>query len=77
METTKSTRPRHARADDRLLSFEEIVERLPIPEATIRYRRHKGEMGFMFRMGRRLVGWESDLLDWVEAEAAKDRAVTR
>ncbi|WP_141581263.1 AlpA family transcriptional regulator [Actinomadura sp. WMMA1423] len=77
MHVTNGSRPAHARAEDRLLPFEEIVERLPMPEASIRWKRHKGEMDFIFRLGRRLVAWESDLLNWVEEQAAKDRAATR
>jgi predicted DNA-binding transcriptional regulator AlpA len=58
-------------ADDRLLVLDEISLRTRIPAASIRYKKHRGEMPFLFRLGRRVVCYESDLDAWIQAERAK------
>lgn len=67
MQATNASRTRHARANDRLIEIPEIAETIRMPEATVRYKRHKGELPFIFKMSRRVVAWESDVLDYVES----------
>jgi predicted DNA-binding transcriptional regulator AlpA len=67
VKVTNGNRTQHARANDRLLDLDEICATTRMPEATIRYKRHLGELPFIFKMSRRLVAWESDVLDWVES----------
>lgn len=72
MELTNGGRARHARADDRLLPFDEVAQRLLMPEPTVRWKRHQGDLPFLFKLGRRLVAWESDVLSWIEDQARAD-----
>lgn len=74
MKSTDTSRGRHTRANDRLLEFPEIVETVHMPPATVRYKRHKGEMPFIFKMSRRLVAWESDVLDYIESFRLAEQA---
>lgn len=53
---------------DRLLTLDEISEWTHLPKETIRYKRHRGEMPFVFRLGRRLVAYESELDAWIRAQ---------
>jgi predicted DNA-binding transcriptional regulator AlpA len=64
---TNGVRTQHARANDRLLEFPEIAETVHMSPATVRYKRHLGELPFIFKMSRRLVAWESDVLDYIES----------
>lgn len=52
---------------DLLLDLSEIAARTRMPEATIRYKRHRGELPFTFKLGRRVVAYESDLTAWIES----------
>jgi len=61
---------RHPRAGDRLVPFAEAAEITTLGENTLRWMRHKNQGPPFFRMGRRLVVWESDLYRWIEAQAA-------
>ncbi len=61
-----------SRKGDRLLQLPEISETSTLTEATLRYMRHRGEGPPIFKLGRRLVCWESDLHAWIEGEATKD-----
>lgn len=54
----------------RLLDVDEIATRLRMPKATVRYKRHRGELPFTFRLGRRVVAYE----DEVDAYIASQRA---
>ncbi|AQZ67614.1 hypothetical protein BKM31_44650 [[Actinomadura] parvosata subsp. kistnae] len=63
------------RSNDRLLTFpDEVVELTRIEEATWRWKRHRGEAPFLFRMGRRLYAWRSDVVAWIEAQRLADQA---
>jgi predicted DNA-binding transcriptional regulator AlpA len=53
---------------DRLLGLAEIANRTLMPEATIRYKRHRGELPFTFRLGRKVVAYESELEAWIAAQ---------
>jgi hypothetical protein len=61
-----------SRKGDRLIKLPEIMEIWPVPEPTIRWLRHRGDLTFIFKSGGRLMCWESDLYAHIEAEAAKD-----
>ncbi|MFI6299576.1 helix-turn-helix transcriptional regulator [Nonomuraea sp. NPDC050790] len=63
------------RSNDRLLTFpEEVCELTRMEAATWRYKRHRGEAPFLFRMGRRLYAWRSDVVAWIEAQRLADQA---
>ena len=55
---------------DRLLTVPEIAERTRLSVDTIRWYRHCGTGPRMFRLGRRVVARESDVLAWIEAARA-------
>ena len=57
-----------------LLTLAEIAERTRVPLATLRYWRHSGIGPDTFRLGRRVVAYESAVDRWVAEEAAKDRS---
>jgi len=59
---------------DRLLDLSEIADKTRMPEATIRYKRHRGELPFTFRLGRRVVAYESELDAWIASVRAAQRA---
>jgi predicted DNA-binding transcriptional regulator AlpA len=68
--TQRRTTP--SREGDKLLTLEQISERTTIKVDTLRYLRHRGELPFVFRLHRRLVGWQSDTDAYIEAAAARD-----
>jgi predicted DNA-binding transcriptional regulator AlpA len=55
---------------DSLLDLTEIAAKLRMPVATVRYKRHRGDLPFTFRLGRRVVAYESE----VDAYIADRRA---
>lgn len=55
---------------DRLLTLDEVADLLRTPAATLRYWRHKGTGPKSFKVGRRVIYREADVLLWVEAQAA-------
>jgi predicted DNA-binding transcriptional regulator AlpA len=57
-------------AEDRLLTLKEIADKLRMPESTARYKRHLGELPFTFRLGRRVVGYESEADAYIASERA-------
>jgi excisionase family DNA binding protein len=60
---------------DRLLDLTEIAARLRMPKATVRYKRHRGELPFTFRLGRRVVAYESEVERYIaERRAAEGRS---
>lgn len=60
------------RSDDELLQLPQMSEITTLEVATLRWLRHNGEGPPMFKLGRRLVCWKSDLLRWIEERAAAD-----
>ena len=63
------------RSNDTLLTFPaEVCELTRIEEATWRWKRHRGEAPFLFRMGRRLYAWRSDVVAYIEAQRLADQA---
>ena len=65
----------HERKDttmnDRLLTIAEVSEMLRGPIATLRWWRHIGEGPRSFKIGRRVFYRESDVLAWIELQAAR------
>lgn len=57
----------------RLLYLPEIMERTGMPDGTVRSRFHTGTMPCLWKLGRRLVVWEDDLADWLEAQRRTSR----
>lgn len=57
---------------DRLLTLPEIAEITRIPIDTLRWYRHKSIGPKMFRLGRRIVAKESDVLAWIEDASKGD-----
>jgi predicted DNA-binding transcriptional regulator AlpA len=58
----------------KLLTLQEVAQRYPIPEATLRYWRHRGDVGpKSARIGRRVVYLEADVEAWIAAQFAADR----
>jgi predicted DNA-binding transcriptional regulator AlpA len=54
------------RTGDELLTMPEIAELTKLPEGTLRYFRHMGRGPRLEKHGRRLRGWRSDVLAWLE-----------
>ncbi len=54
----------------KLLTLKEVAERYPIPEATWRYWRHRGEGPPSARIGRRVVYRETEVEAWIDAQFA-------
>jgi predicted DNA-binding transcriptional regulator AlpA len=52
----------------RLLHLSEIIDRTRMPEGTVRSRYHSGTMPFLWKLGRRLVAWEGDLVKWMDQQ---------
>jgi predicted DNA-binding transcriptional regulator AlpA len=62
------------RANDTLLTFpDEVCALTRMEEATLRYKRHRGEAPFLFKMGKRLYAWRSDCVAWIEAHRLADQ----
>jgi excisionase family DNA binding protein len=55
---------------DQLLDLTEIAAKTRMPVDTVRYKRHKGELPFTFRLGRRVVAYESEVDAWITAQRA-------
>lgn len=53
-----------------LLYLPGIMEITGMPEATIRSRYHQGTMPCLWKFGRRLVAWESELDQWLAEQQA-------
>ena len=56
---------------DRLMTMEEVAEQYRVPLATLRFYRHRGDLGpKSFRLGGRVVYKQSDCDAWVEQQDA-------
>lgn len=54
---------------DRLLKLPEVAEMTGVSIDTLRWYRHKGEGGpRTFKLGRRVVAMESDVLAWIKEQ---------
>ena len=63
--------------NDELLTLHETATVMRVPAATLRNRRHLGTGPRGFRLGRSLRYWHSDVIAWIEAEAASDESTSR
>ena len=61
-------------SDDRLLTLPEIEQLSRVPVSTLRYYRHRGDGPPTFKLGRRVVAWESDVRRWMQAQRAAANA---
>lgn len=52
------------------ISTTEVQALTGIPEATLRYYRHKNTGPVSFRLGRRVVYRRSDVLTWIDSRIA-------
>src|SRR5215213_9950490 len=57
-----------------MLRIDETSELTTLPVSTLRYLRHLGEGPPAFRLGRRLVYDEADVLAWIAERKAADPA---
>ncbi|YCK39715.1 hypothetical protein ACNF49_38360 [Actinomadura sp. ATCC 39365] len=74
MKRTSSPNATPDRSNDRLLTFpEEVCALTRRSEATERYLRHHQRTNYLFRMGRRLVAWHSDVIAHIEAARIADQ----
>jgi predicted DNA-binding transcriptional regulator AlpA len=55
----------------RVLHMPEIRELTGMADGTIRSRYHGGTMPCVWKLGRRLVAWESELVAWLDDERAR------
>lgn len=39
-----------------------------MPEGTVRFKHHRRELPFLWKLGRRLVCWSGDLEDWLDEQ---------
>jgi predicted DNA-binding transcriptional regulator AlpA len=58
---------------DPLLVIEEIAAKTRMPEASIRWKKQRGELPFIFRLGRRLVAYESEVDAWIAQQRQAQR----
>lgn len=58
----------------RLLTLAEAAEQLRRPVNTLRHWRYAGTGPASFRMGRRVMYREEDLVNWVDAQLRVERA---
>lgn len=58
----------------RLLTLVEAAEQLRRPVNTLRHWRYVGAGPASFRMGRRVMYREEDLLSWVDAQRQAEKA---
>jgi predicted DNA-binding transcriptional regulator AlpA len=55
---------------ERLMRLPEIAEMTGIPVDTLRFYRQVGKGPKTFKLGRRVVAYESDVNAWIEAQRA-------
>ena len=81
-QATGATKPHSAepavtspnRDDDQLLLLPEVAELKRTSEATERWLRNQGKAPYLFRSGRRVVAWKSDVLAHLEAERTAEQS---
>jgi predicted DNA-binding transcriptional regulator AlpA len=49
----------------RVIDLDQIERKTLIPKASLRYKRHLGELPFLFRLGRRLVAFDDEVDAWI------------
>jgi predicted DNA-binding transcriptional regulator AlpA len=56
------------RSTDRILLMPEIEQLTRKPQGTLRYWRHEGRGPRLWKQGRQLCAWESDVRAWMRAQ---------
>jgi DNA-binding transcriptional MerR regulator len=56
----------------KILTLEEVAALTRVPAATLRFWRHKGIGPQSFRVGRRVVYKEADVVAWLDEQIASD-----
>lgn len=60
-----------------LIPLARVGEKTCTPVATLRYWRHIGEGPPLFALGKRIVGYEDEIDEWILSQAEKDRNAGR
>ena len=55
---------------DRLLILSEVSELTRIPETSLRWLRHVGRAPWLWKSGRKIVAWESDVRKFLDEQRA-------
>jgi predicted DNA-binding transcriptional regulator AlpA len=71
--TQRATAPDTTRADDELLTMQEVADVVRVPVATLRYWRHLGTGPRSFRIGRSVRYWRTEVFAWLDDQANSDR----
>jgi predicted DNA-binding transcriptional regulator AlpA len=71
--TQRATVPDTTRADDELLTMQEVADVVRVPVATVRYWRHLGTGPRSFRLGRSVRYWRTEVFAWLDHQANGDR----
>jgi predicted DNA-binding transcriptional regulator AlpA len=64
--------PSAARIRLGLILADEIAAKLRMPKSTVRYKRHRGELPFTLKLGRRVVAYESEVDVYIAAQRMSD-----
>lgn len=68
---------RPARADDQLLTLQEVADVVRVPVATLRYWRHLGTGPRSFRIGRSVRYWRTEVFSWLESQSCDSQGANR
>ena len=71
--TQRATVPETTRADDELLTMQEVADVVRVPVATLRYWRHLGTGPRSFRIGRSVRYWRTEVFAWLDDQANSER----
>ena len=71
--TQRAAVPKTTRADDKLLTLQEVAVVVRVPVATLRYWRHLGTGPRSFRIGRGVRYWRTEVFAWLDNQANSDR----
>ena len=71
--TQRAAVPETTRADDKLLTLQEVAVVVRVPVATLRYWRHVGTGPRSFRIGRSVRYWRTEVFAWLDNQANSDR----
>lgn len=72
LEPTVPEAPQPGPEPDTLLLLPEVADLMRTPEATLRYLRNQGQTPYLFKSGKRIVAWKSEVLAHLENERAAD-----
>jgi predicted DNA-binding transcriptional regulator AlpA len=71
--TQRAAVPETTRADDKLLTLQEVAVVVRVPVATLRYWRHLGTGPRSFRIGRSVRYWRREVFAWLDDQANSGR----